>query len=176
VTDQFVGEIRMFAGNFAPNGWAMCNGQILPISQNTALFSLLGTQYGGNGTSTFALPNLQASFPLCAGNGVGLQQYQVGETGGAGVVTITQPSMPAHGHVPQASTETGTANSPSLANWAEPHFGRAVDEVYGTGGAELTMSAAALAPAGGGQPHNNLPPYLAVNFISALVGIFPPRS
>jgi microcystin-dependent protein len=176
VTDQFVGEIRMFGGNFAPNGWALCNGQILPISQNTALFSLLGTNYGGNGTSTFALPNLQASFPLCAGQGPGLEQYEVGESGGVAQVTITTQTMPAHSHAPQASTESGTSNSPSLANWAQPHFGRAVDEVYGTSGATVTMSAAAVSAVGGSQPHNNLPPYLVVNFIIALVGIFPPRS
>jgi microcystin-dependent protein len=176
MSDQFLGEIRATGFNFAPQGWALCNGQILPISQNTALFSLLGTQYGGNGSSTFALPNMQARFPLHANPGLGgLSPTSVGEEGGAATVTITQATMPAHTHVPTAAASPGTVNSPANARWAEPHFGRSLDPVYATSGGLAPMSVLALSPKGGSQPHNNLPPYLVVNFIIALSGIFPAR-
>src|SRR4249919_3080608 len=116
--DQFVGEIRIFAGNFAPTGWALCQGQLLPISQNTALFSLLGTYYGGNGQTTFALPNLQDSAPLGAGQGSGLTERVLGETGGTENVTLLQTEMPAHSHGINASTSLGTQTDPSGAVWA----------------------------------------------------------
>jgi microcystin-dependent protein len=170
VTDQFLGEIRIFGGNFAPLGWALCNGQIMPISQSTALFSLLGTYYGGDGKSTFALPNLQGQFALNQGQGTGLSPYVLGESGGSAAVTLTQAQIPTHTHAPMASATSGTATSPAGAVWAEPRA-----QAYGAPTA-ATMSATALATSGASQPHNNLPPYLALTFIIALQGIFPPRS
>jgi microcystin-dependent protein len=174
MTDQFVGEIRMFAGNFAPTGWALCNGQLLPISQNTALFSLLGTQYGGNGTSNFALPNLQGSVVLDSGSGAGLTPRVQGETGGAATVTLIQSEMAAHNH--QASATVGSElTSPDNASWgALP--GRTPPPSYSIAAPDVQMSPQALALTGGGLPHNNLQPYLVVNFIIAMQGIFPARS
>ncbi len=169
MTDQFIGEIRMFGGNFAPTGWAMCDGQLIPLAQNTALFSLLGTQYGGNGTSNFALPNLQGVSPIGPGAGPGLTPRTVGESGGSEAVTLTPEQLPAHAHVPNASTGQGSTTSPDGANWAEIR-GR----LYGTV-ADVPMSPAALASAGGSQPHNNLAPFLVVTFIIALQGTYPTR-
>lgn len=176
MADQFVSEIRMFAGNFAPTGWALCNGQILPISQNTALFSLLGTTYGGNGVSTFALPNLQGSAPLGAGQGPGLSQRILGETGGQQAVTLINSQMPAHSHTAMAST-AGGVDSPAGAAWGESKLGKTPLNTYAASGANnVPMSPQALAGAGGSLPHNNLPPYQCLTFIIALQGIFPPRS
>ncbi|MCW2796406.1 tail fiber protein [Nocardioides sp.] len=175
MTDQFIGEVRMFGGNFAPQGWALCNGQLLPITQNTALFSLLGTFYGGNGQTTFALPNLQARFPVHAGNGPGLTPVELGESGGAATATITGQTMPAHRHPPQAVSGPGSTNSPAGAVWAQAHQGRAGDQIYATAGTTTNMALTALGPTGTGQPHNNMPPFLVVNFIIALQGIYPQR-
>jgi microcystin-dependent protein len=176
VANPFVGEVRAVGFDFAPTGWALCNGQLLPISQNTALFSLLGTNYGGDGKSTFALPNLQGSFALNAGNASSGTQYFVGEAGGESTVTLSASEMPAHVHGLQASTEAGTSNSPSNASWGEARFGRVTAPLYAASGATASMAGNALAVAGGSQPHNNMPPYLIVNFIIALQGVFPPRS
>ena len=176
MADQFVGEVRMFSGNFAPNGWAFCNGQVLPISQNTALFSLLGTNYGGDGRSTFALPNLQGAFPMHAGAsaGPGLTPRNVGETGGSASVTLTTAQLPGHGHVLQA-VPGATAGAPDATVSLAPTSNgsalyRAPDAVY------LNTAPSDMGASGGGAAHNNLPPYLAINFIIALQGIFPPRS
>lgn len=168
MSEPFVAEIRIFAGNFAPSGWAMCNGQLLPISQNTALFSLLGTTYGGNGTSTFGLPNLQGRVPVDQGAGAGLTFRNLGDTGGAETVTLQTPELPAHSDAPLATEATATAGAPSpgvgLAKASANIYGPARDlQHLGVG-------------AGGGQPHNNLQPYLALNFIIALQGVFPPRA
>lgn len=176
MADQFVGEVRMFTGNFAPTGWALCNGQLLPIAQNTALFSLLGTFYGGDGRSNFALPNLQGAFPLHAGAsaGPGLSQRSVGEAGGSDTVTLTAAQLPAHGHalaaVPGASTGTpgGAVSLAPTSNGSALY--RAPDGSY------LNTSASDMGSAGGGAPHDNLPPFLALNFIIALQGIYPARS
>ena len=176
MADQFVGEVRMFCGNFAPIGWAFCNGQLLPISQNTALFSLLGTNYGGDGRSTFALPNLQGAFPMHAGSsaGPGLSQRSVGQAGGSEGVTLTGAQLPAHGHalaaVPGASTGTPDATVSLAPTSNGTALYRAPDAVY------LNTSPSDMGASGGGGAHNNLPPYLALTFIIALQGIFPARS
>jgi microcystin-dependent protein len=175
VTDQFVAEIRIFPFNFAPKGWALCNGQLLPISQNTALFSLLGTTYGGDGRSTFALPDLQGRAPMHPGQGPGLSLYDLGQSGGSDTITLLPSEIPAHGHALKGNPQAGDTPAPAAdAAIARP----------GTINAFQTATAANLAPmapeslaaAGGGQPHNNLQPYLTVHFCIALQGIFPPRS
>ncbi len=175
MSSPFVAEIRIFAGNFAPKGWAMCNGQIMPISQNTALFSLLGTMYGGDGRSNFALPNLQGAAPLQAGQGNGLSLYDQGQSGGEQTVTLLTTEMPAHSHAVNASTASGTLNTPQDNVWAKAVVARQGQNLYdptvGT-----PMSDGAVSMAGGGQPHNNMPPFLALTFIIALQGVFPPRS
>ena len=162
----------MFCGDFAPSGWALCNGQVLPISQNTALFSLLGTTYGGDGRTTFALPNLQAMSPMGQGDGAGLTPSVLGHAGGAATVTLTTLQIPAHTHRALGVARAGSSPSPSAGTWATDGH-----ELY-TSAANVptAMDAAALSSEGGGQPHNNLPPYLVVTFIIALQGIFPPRS
>jgi microcystin-dependent protein len=174
--DPFVAEIRIFAGNFAPVGWAFCNGQILPISQNTALFSLIGTQFGGNGTTNFALPNLQGSVPMGQGNGAGLTPRVVGETGGEQDVTLSQNTMASHTHQMSGVATAGTTTTPDpTVALANPN--PAADAAYQTSlGSPTTLNANAVTPAGGGQPHNNLQPFLVLNFIIALQGIFPARA
>ena len=172
MSDPFVAEIRMFAGNFAPNGWAFCDGSILSIALNTALFSLLGTTYGGDGRTTFALPDLRGRAPMHAGDGPGLSSRSLGESAGTETVTITPAQAPAHTHALQASLAPGDAASPSGNLLAVP----GTTAPYASGAADTPMSAAAVSPVGGEQPHNNLMPYLTVSFIIALQGVFPPRS
>ena len=176
MADQFVGEVRIFAGNFPPTGWAYCDGALLPISQNTALFSLLGTNYGGDGKSTFGLPNLQGAFPMHAGSGAGpgLTQRLTGETGGAESVALTKDQIPSHNHAVNtaagatAGTPDGTTSlAPNSAGHAMYHH--ATPKTHGH------MDASTVLAAGGGAPHDNLQPYLALSFIIALQGIFPPR-
>jgi microcystin-dependent protein len=171
MADQFVAEIRMFAGNYAPKGWAFCNGQLLPISQNTALFSLLGTTYGGDGKSNFALPNLQACIPMQHGQGPGLTLRDLGESGGSASVTLTQAEMPQHAHALRAAA-SAAQNSPAGNVLGES----AATKIYGPAASLVPMADAAIAPVGGGLPHENRQPYLAVTFIIALQGIYPPRS
>jgi microcystin-dependent protein len=176
--DPFVAEIRIFAGNFAPVGWALCDGQLLPISQNTALFSLLGTNYGGNGTSNFALPNLQGSSPLGYGQGAGLTQRILGETGGEQTVTLNQNELPAHSHIVQGTTGTAAA-SPANATFGTGARGR--PPAYGNPTTPVVqptveMNPAMTAATGGNQAHDNMPPYLALTFIIALQGVYPARS
>ena len=174
MADPFVAEIRIFPFTFPPKGWAFCNGQLLPLSQNTALFSLLGTTYGGNGKSNFALPDLQGSAPMHPGQGPGLSLHDLGETGGSETVTLLESEMPAHSHGLMANTTTGTkstpaANSLSRTSGATPYLPTA-------GNPPTTMMAPeSLPPAGGDQPHNNMMPYLTLNFNIALQGVFPPR-
>ncbi len=175
MTDQFVAEIRIFPFNFPPTGWAFCNGQILPLSQNTALFSLLGTTYGGNGMSNFALPNLQASVPVQAGQGPGLSLRDLGEQGGVESVTLIQSEMPAHAHVTQGTAGVSNLNNPDGALIGRP-FGGGSDFVAPAGAPIVQMDPTMIAPNGGNLPHNNMMPYLTLNFCIALQGIFPPRT
>jgi microcystin-dependent protein len=176
MSDQFIGEIRMFPFNFAPYGWAQCDGQILPISQYAALFSLLGTNFGGNGQSNFGLPNLQGQAAMDAGNGPGLTPRDVGESGGTTNVTVLYNEMPLHMHLLNGDTTVGTSKSPSgnligvaAINPRDPH------EVYVPGAATTQMLANNAGPSGGNLPHNNMQPYLAINFCIALSGVFPTR-
>ena len=175
MSEPFLAEIRIFAGNFAPRGWALCNGQILSIQQNTALFSLLGTTYGGNGISNFALPNLQGSAPIQQGQGPGLSPRVLGETGGETAVTLLAGQMPAHSHAPKCNAGAGTQASPSNEFWSESGV-RGVKMYTASNASLVQMNPQALPTAGGNQPHNNMPPYLVLNFIIALVGIFPARN
>jgi microcystin-dependent protein len=175
MSDPFVAEIRMFAGNFAPRGWAFCNGQLLSIAQNTALFSLLGTTYGGNGQTTFALPDLQDRSPMHQGQGPGLTDHVMGESSGEATVTLLVSEMPAHTHQPQADVSGSGQTSPANAAWGAGGRGR--PPAYATNsnpGAALSPQALALA--GNNQPHNTRSPYLGVSFIIALQGIFPSRN
>ena len=174
--DPFVAEIRIFPFNFAPKGWAFCDGQLLPISQNTALFSLLGTTYGGDGKSIFALPDMQGNTPMHPGQGPGLSLHDLGETGGSDTVSLLASEIPSHSHTMQSL--------PAPANRTAPG-GNSIARVQGNSGpyvpaspppATVNMSDNAVAPAGGDQPHNNLQPYLTLNFCIALQGVYPPRS
>ena len=172
--DPFVAEIRIFPFNFAPKGWAFCDGQILPISQNTALFSLLGTTYGGNGQSNFALPDMQGNAPMHPGQGPGLSLHDLGETGGSQTVTLLESEIPAHSHGVGAQTVALSAVAvPTNATLSRPASGN----LYFVPGSAtvVPMSPSALAPTGGDQPHNNMQPYLTLNFCIALQGVFPPR-
>ena len=172
MADPFVAEIRIFPFNFAPKGWAWCDGQLLPISQNTALFSLLGTTYGGDGKSNFALPNLQGNAPMHPGQGPGLSLHSLGETGGSEAVTLLQSEMPSHTHSVTASQADATDRTPGNELLAT---GIAVGQ-YGNPTSLAAMSAQTITPAGGDQPHNNMQPYLTFYFNIALQGVFPPRS
>jgi microcystin-dependent protein len=172
MADPFVAEIRIFPFNFAPKGWAFCNGQLLPLSQNTALFSLLGTTYGGDGKSTFALPDLEGSAPMHPGQGPGLSLHDLGETGGSETVTLLQSEMPIHAHL-----EMGAAQDPATAKLVSNQASFSLSQ--GGGIYQDTQNAQAdpgeIVPNGGGLPHNNMQPYLTLNFNIALQGVFPPR-
>jgi microcystin-dependent protein len=173
MADPFVAEIRIFPFNFAPKGWAWCDGQILPLSQNTALFSLLGTTYGGDGKSNFALPDLQGSAPLHPGQGPGLSLYDLGQQGGSETVSLLESEIPSHSHQMMASPDPADLNQPSPArSLARSGNGFA----YIPPPANATLAPEALAPAGGDQPHNNMMPYLTFYFNIALQGVFPPRT
>jgi microcystin-dependent protein len=176
MADPFVAEIRIFPFFFAPKGWAFCDGQLLPISQNTALFSLLGTTYGGDGKSTFALPDMQGNVAVHTGGaqpGPGLSFYDLGQTGGSETVSLLESEIPAHTHTMMAATTAANSKSP-----AGNVLSRASGNVYmpPAGNPLVSMSDQALAPAGGDQPHNNMQPYLTLNYCLAMQGVFPPRT
>lgn len=175
MSNPFLAEIRIFTGNFAPKGWATCDGQLMPISQNTALFSLLGTTYGGNGTSNFALPNMQGCAPMQAGQGPGLSLRDLGETAGEQTVTLLTTEMPAHSHGALAAT-TGGVDSPGGNAWASGIKGRPDAYAASAPSTNTPMNPFALSIGGGGQPHNNMMPFLGLTFIIALQGVFPARS
>ena len=177
MADPYTGEIRLLPFNFAPIDWAWCDGSLLPIQQNTALYSILGVQYGGNGTSTFGLPNLTDRFAVGQGQGPGLSPYTVGQSGGSKTVTLTLDEMPAHVHALQALNIPGQANSPAGNVFAVPRQGRAPVKRYGQGAAAdlVPLHPQALQPAGGGQPHDNMPPFLGLHFSICLYGNYTPR-
>ena len=170
--DPFVAEIRIFPFNFAPKGWAFCDGQLLPLSQNTALFSLLGTTYGGNGKSNFALPDMQRNAPMHPGQGPGLSLHDLGETGGSETVTLLESEIPAHSHGMMASKSDAIDTNVNNETFAK---GIGIG-YYAPATSLVTLADTALTPAGGDQPHNNMQPYLTLNFCIALQGVFPPRT
>ncbi len=167
MAQPYVGEIRMFAGNFAPAGWMFCSGQLLPISENETLFNLIGTTYGGDGQTTFALPDLRSRVPLHQGNG-----FILAETGGAEEITLTVQQIPAHSHPLLATTNPGATTNPNPNLTSNsPNVQVYIEDVTG-----VNMSAQAISPVGGSQPHTNLQPYLTINFIISLFGIFPSQN
>jgi microcystin-dependent protein len=170
MAQPYVGEIRMFAGNFNPNGWAFCDGQLLPISENETLFQLIGTTYGGDGESTFALPNLQSRVPMHFGTGPDGVTYQMAEAGGVETVTLSTQQIPSHNHAFLASTGSGNQNDPNpqrvLAS--SPSV-----DLFSANAPDVQLNVQSVTPVGGSQPHENLQPYLCVNFIISLFGIFP---
>jgi microcystin-dependent protein len=178
MSEVFIGQLMLVPYNFAPRGFAFCQGQLLPISQNTALFSLLGTYYGGDGRSTFALPNLQGTIPIGMGQGPGQPLYSLGQTGGESSVTLSVSQIPQHTHIHQATSTAAASYSPTGATFA-PGGGRGHAVPYyiaPNAGTLAPMNSAAVASVGGNQPHSNLQPYLSLNWVIALQGIFPPRS
>jgi microcystin-dependent protein len=168
MADPFVGEIRIVGFNFSPTGWAFCDGQLIPIAQNTALFSLLGTMYGGNGTTHFALPNLQGRVPLQAGQGPGLTQRDQGVPGGSETVTLVGSALPPHSHPLNATTTAASATSPAGALPAA-----SARPAYGAAGNNVSLAPESVTPVGGDGPHNNMQPYLTLNCCIALQGIYP---
>ena len=176
MSEPFIAEVRIFAGNFAPRSWAFCDGQLLPIAQNTALFSLIGTTYGGDGRTTTALPNLQGRAPMHPGNGPGLHSRRLGEKGGAVTVTLTEAQTAAHNHTLGVTTTSAQAGDPAGKVLASSPLGDNQFQTDATANI-VDMKADVLGQVGGGSgPHNNLPPYLVLNFIIALVGVYPSRS
>ncbi|HWZ42549.1 MAG TPA: tail fiber protein [Candidatus Saccharimonadales bacterium] len=166
MSSPFIGEIRMFAGNFAPVGWAFCNGAIIPISQNDALFNLIGTTYGGDGQNTFALPNLQSRVPVHVG-----PNFVLGQAAGVESVTLTTSQIPAHSHVPLCSPNAGSQAGPGNGVWAV-----AGSNLYADTAPSVAMAPTALGSTGGSQPHDNMVPFLVINFILSLFGIFPSQT
>ena len=172
MSEPFVGEIRMFAGNFAPRGWAFCDGQLLAVSQNDALFSLLGTMYGGDGRTTFGLPEMRGRLPIHYGSGPGLTQRRLGQKGGAEEVTLTTGELPSHNHGPVGATNdlgserAAVGNVPALLT---------AEDLYGPGGDPVNMASQAVSSVGGSRSHDNMQPFLCINFIIALFGIYPSR-
>ncbi len=177
MADPFVAEIRIFPFNFAPRGWAWCDGQLLPLSQNTALFSLLGTTYGGNGKSNFALPDLQGRAPMHPGQGPGLSLHDLGETGGSETVTLLESEIPSHSHAVIASNAAADEEGQKQAVGSMPAKQQGANQLYGSLATNAVAKAGeSVAPVGGDQPHNNLQPYLTFYFCIALQGVFPPRT
>ncbi|MFF2886634.1 phage tail protein [Paenibacillus sp. NPDC057967] len=176
--DPYLGEIRIFAGNYPPAGWALCNGQLMQIRQFTALYSVIGVQYGGDGKSTFALPNLTGQALMGTGQGPGLSPRTIGQQVGTKTETLMNDQMPKHTHVPQAVNEPGASSNPANQYWAETAAGGRPPKqlpLYNGQQPNVQMLPTALSVQGGSQPHNNMQPFLAMNFIIALEGVFPPR-
>jgi microcystin-dependent protein len=174
MSEPFIGEIRMFGFNFAPRGWALCNGQLLAISQNTALFSLIGTIYGGDGRTTFGLPDLRSRVPMHFGQGPGLSNQPIGAKSGTETTTLTVANLPAHNHAALAAGPAGNSNDAISNIWADD--AGVSSATYSSAAASGTMRGDAIGNTGGGQAFSNLQPYLATNFCIALVGLFPSRN
>jgi len=174
MSNPFVAEVRIFGFNFAPKGWATCDGQILPLSQNTALFALLGTTYGGNGQSTFALPDMQGNACMHPGQGPGLSLYDLGEIGGTEFVTLLESEIPAHNHNVMVSAQPSSVGTPAAQTGIARGFGGSPYK-QSPFTSPVNMAFQTLAPAGGSLPHNNMMPYLTMNYCIALQGVFPPR-
>ena len=174
MSEPFIAEIKIFAGTFAPRTWAFCNGQLLPIAQNTALFSLVGTTYGGDGRTTFGLPNLQGRAPMHPGHGPGLTSRRLGESGGGQTATLTEAQLPSHTHTMRAAADPGELQSPGTSG--DRSLARAAIYQSDTSSNLVPLSGQALPAAGGGEQHNNVQPYLVLNFIICLAGVYPPRS
>ena len=168
----FIGQIMVFAGNFAPQGWAQCNGQLMPISQYDALFSLIGTTYGGDGQTTFALPDLRSRVPIHQGQGPGLSGYVIGQNGGAEAVTLLTTQLPVHTHPAMGNSDAGTNTDPTGGVWAS---GSTSTYIAGAS-ANTNMNPTSISGSGGGQPHDNMLPFLTLNFCIALEGIYPSQS
>jgi microcystin-dependent protein len=180
MAEAFLGEIRMVGWNFAANGWALCNGQLMPISQYSALFSLLGTTYGGDGRQTFALPNLQGRVPIHQGTGLGLSPYAIGQASGSENITLLPAQMPQHNHLVGVSNQQGSVADPTNATLAQGNSGSSRSPVavsdYVSTAATGALAPGTISMTGGSQPRSNIQPYLCINFIIALVGIFPSRA
>lgn len=176
MSDAYLGEIRIFAGNFPPRGWAFCNGQLLSVQQFTALFSIISTRYGGDGITTFALPNLSNKAPMNQGNGPGLTERTVGQSVGEEMITLNLPQMPSHSHIPMAINSAGTSNAPNNGYWSTSKVeGRPpipVSPLFHSN-PDVQMNAQAINPTGSSHPHNNMQPYLALNFIICFDGEYP---
>ena len=176
MSDQYLGEIRIFGFNFEPINWAFCNGQLMPIKQNPALYSLLGTNYGGNGTTTYGLPNFQGLRPVMFGQGPNLSAYAIGQTGGVPLVALNATQMPLHSHAASALAGAGGKSPAANTVWSEASERGVNAYAPSNSSSNVAMSAGVATTVGGGQPHNNLQPYLTLNFCIALAGIFPQRS
>jgi microcystin-dependent protein len=176
MTAPYIGEIRVFGFNFAPRNWMACDGRLLPIAQYTALFSIVGTTYGGNGTTTFGLPDFRGRVPVHVGQGAGLSQYVLGEMDGSATETLSAAEA-SHNHTAQAVGGYGQSSTPSANLWAQPRVGRGAVPMYTSSSANpANMASTAIGPIGGGQPHDNVPPVLALTFVIAVQGIFPTRN
>jgi len=173
--EGYIGEIRLFAGNFAPRSWAFCSGQLLAISTNTALFSILGTTYGGNGVNTFALPDLRSRVAIHQGQGPGLSNYVLGQQAGSETVTLTTAQIPAHNHTFTANGNTSNMSATTTGNYLNGKT-ESGETVVSTGSSLTTLNPASVGAAGGNQPHPNIPPYLCLNYIICVEGIFPSRN
>ena len=176
MSEPFIGEIKIVGFNFAPRGWAKCDGAILPIASNTALFSLLGTVYGGDGRTSFALPDLRGRVPIHYGNGPGVSNYNMGQRGGVEEVTLTAAQMPAHSHTVRATKDEGTEGGPAGKYLAAGHGQETIYKSMPDTAKFKDMASGMIQPTGGSLPHTNVQPYLGVNFVIALTGVFPSRS